>query len=280
MDLHARAVELKFQRGLAEIAERAFHVAGRLREHGLHRTEKLNGIGRESRGTLLEDGASHAGDVAGHHHGAAHVVGGGTGSTGQRVHHYALESALPNLAEQQGAEEFLLRRGGAREQPAEEFAPLAVGAAALNRSQRSEGSIDIGDIEGGAFGGGGGGIADGRATYTEAALTRVPTEERDGDFALFAIQLLRQRGQQVDLGEPARSLRDTLGSLHYAGQQHNYGRCSMTGDTFMPAVRAVSDGMATVSLSANPSVTEMRVTLEFPVLTRRCRMTSPSSTKT
>ena len=71
MDLHAGAIELVFQGGFTEIAERGGHVLRGLGEHGLDGLKELDAVASQSGGAGFEGGAGHAGYVSGHHDGAA-----------------------------------------------------------------------------------------------------------------------------------------------------------------------------------------------------------------
>ena len=74
--LHARAVELPFERRSAERAERVVEVARRLREHGLHRPVQLDREARQPRRAFGQRRACDRAKVAREHRGAAHVADG------------------------------------------------------------------------------------------------------------------------------------------------------------------------------------------------------------
>ena len=139
MYLHARAIELVFECRFAEFRKRRLNILRRLRQHGLNRPEELDVVGRESRDARFQRGARHAGDITGHHGGAADLRDGDSGGLRERVQHDAFEGALTDLAEQKAGEEALFGFGGAREECVQQVAAAALRSRALDRGEFGQG---------------------------------------------------------------------------------------------------------------------------------------------
>ena len=125
--LHARAVELPFDRRLAADARhRVVDVVGGLREHRRERLEQRDAVAR----TALRRPAriavrGHRGDAAAGHRRPPHAGGRHVGSGGDGVDHQAFERALPQLADQQAREEVGLARRRACEELGRAASPCA-----------------------------------------------------------------------------------------------------------------------------------------------------------
>jgi hypothetical protein len=121
--LHARAVELPFERGRAERGERRSHVVGRRGQHRLHRLQQADREAGEPGRAVAERRCGDSLEPARDHRGAAHLGGRQRARGGDRVEHHAFERALAQLADDQAHEEVALGGVGAREQRLELLRP-------------------------------------------------------------------------------------------------------------------------------------------------------------
>jgi hypothetical protein len=107
--LHARAVELALERGLAQASEYLADARGRPGQHGQHRAKQ----GQLERGqpaasrvlALAQDSAGHGREITGQHVRAPDLVDRQARGFGHGLDHEALERALAQLAQHQAAQE-------------------------------------------------------------------------------------------------------------------------------------------------------------------------------
>ena len=123
--LDARAVELPFDRGEAGRGERLRHVFRGRRKHRQDRSQHVERDLRERVGATGEREVRGDAQVAAQHGGALHDGTRDVRRAGDRVGHHSFERALPQLAEEQPAEEVGLGGCRAGEQRGEEVAPGA-----------------------------------------------------------------------------------------------------------------------------------------------------------
>ena len=119
MQLDARAVELPFQGGFAELTQRSRHILRGLSEHRSDGVQSLKLEACEPGGSFRQCEARDRAQTPRIHRGAAHVLVRQPGSGRNRIEHYAGKRALAQLADNQSHEKILLGGGGACEQGAE-----------------------------------------------------------------------------------------------------------------------------------------------------------------
>ena len=215
MHLHARAVELPFERRGAEPRERVADVLRRLGEHRLHRLQQPDREAREPWRARDERRARDRAEVAREHRGAPHVADRHARRGGDRLEHHALERALAQLADQQADEEVLLGARGAGEQLAELPRALARRAFAPRRRDARERAVDFRERErrrgrrGAAAE-----LAQGRVADPEPALPRLAGEERNCDLDLVGRGRAQARRDRVALSESAAGLRHPAGGIN------------------------------------------------------------------
>ena len=145
MHLNARAIELVFQRRIAEHRDRVFDRLRGIREHRLHRREHLHLKRRETGLAVDERRACHARQIPGQHRGTSNARGGKPCAAGDRFDEHTFERALSQLAEQQLDQKLLLIARRGREERAEPILSRPCRACARDRAQLLEDAVDTFD---------------------------------------------------------------------------------------------------------------------------------------
>src|SRR5438093_1242020 len=176
---------------------------------------------REPRSSVDERGPRHGGQVAREHRSTAHQVGLEPGGPRHGFGHESLERPLAQLADQQPEQEFLLVLGRAREQLAQQ-AVLRLGRAlAGGVGEALELGVDLGELYGRCSGRAlGPRSLEGGVPDADPSLSGSAREKGDRGFDFLGSGLLRQRGEQVDLREPAARLGDAAGGLDEVVEAH------------------------------------------------------------
>ena len=187
--LDARAIELEFERRLAQIGERRFHALRGLRQHGLNRAEDFHAAAIEPGRSRLPQQARHRSDVAGQHRGAAHPAGIGAESLRQSFQHDAFERALPQFAQEQTEQEFLLGPRGARHQRAQHLASALLGARAFDGRDLLDGSLHFADFQSCDLRWSRGGFAQRRETDSRALARQAAGKIGHHGFHLAGVNL-------------------------------------------------------------------------------------------
>ena len=157
---------------------------------------------------LGEGDRGHRGEVAGEHGGPPHRRGGQRRGPSDGVGHEARERALPELAEQQPADQLGFGLGGRREQRGQAGAAGARRSRAGERGEVVERGVEVAHGEDRARGGLDVDLADGRPPDTDAALAGRACQQRDRGHHLVGRQPGEQVGEQRDLGRPRRGRPD------------------------------------------------------------------------
>ena len=98
--LHARAVELPFERRHGNARHRVRDVVGRLRQHRRERLKQRDGEAAQTCRAVGERGRRDTRDPAGDHRRPAHSLRGYIGGSRHGLDHQAFERTLAQLAEQ------------------------------------------------------------------------------------------------------------------------------------------------------------------------------------
>ena len=202
VQLHTRAVELVFERGVGNVGKRLVDVVGRIGEHRADRLQNLDD-NRIQRGRASGQRGLRGGrQIAGHQHCPTHLGGRDGRGPGDRVEDDALEGALAELAVEDLPEELLFVARRARQQRRQLLHPRPGGPGAFDFRQRREGRVDVSDGQRRLVGrpdiGHG---RDGRVAETEPALTRLSGKQRDDGCDLIGGKRAKQIGEMRDLGE-------------------------------------------------------------------------------
>ena len=221
MHLHARPVELVFERRGPERREPARDVLGRAREHRAHGLEQPQLEARESRRAVRERGRGHGRDSAREHDRAAHVRGRQPGGRGDRVAHHAFERALAQLADEQPREEALLALGRVTKQRLEDLAPAIRAALARDARESLEPCARRADRERRVRRGRNAAqVVDRRGTEPEPPARQRAREPRDRGLALVGAERAQARDEQLDLREPAARRGNAVRGLDERGELH------------------------------------------------------------
>jgi hypothetical protein len=116
VNLDACAVELVFEVSLGQADKSVGDIVSGLGEHGAYGAEQFNGEPSKARPALSRRHTRDGSHRTGEHHGATNIRGWQVRGARNCLHHQSLERALPQFAEDQSQEEFLLLARGAAEQ--------------------------------------------------------------------------------------------------------------------------------------------------------------------
>jgi hypothetical protein len=145
--LNTRAIELVFERRLAERGERLVDARCGFGEHRLNRLERAQQKLRQL-GVAIDDGGVRDGsEIARQHAGAPDPRGRNARRARDGLDQHPLERALSELAEQQAHEEVLLVGRRPAEQPAQDLGAGTRGSGASRSRQTIECAIDVRDLE-------------------------------------------------------------------------------------------------------------------------------------
>lgn len=95
-----------------------------------------------------------------------------------------------------------------------------LGSTALNGGQLLDAAVGFENFEGWNSGGFGARLLERAESDTRLSLTDRAGEKGGGDVDFITAEAFEQRGQQIDLGEPAAGCGDTAGGLHQFSKQH------------------------------------------------------------
>ena len=224
--LHARAVDLPFERGGAELGHRRGDVVGGRGQHRLHRPVQGDGEAGEGGGAVFAHRhARGLAQAAGEHRRAAHVGRGQAGGGGDGVEHHALERALAQLADQQADEEVLLGGGGAGEEGRELGAARGGRALAGGGGDVGEGGVDLAQGQRGRRRGRTTAQRrQGRPADADPALADLAREPGDRDLHLVGRGAAQAGGDGVALGEAARGRGGLGGGVDEGGEGGGHRR--------------------------------------------------------
>ena len=221
--LHARAVDLPFERRGAELGHRARRCrrpASRASAAPAGAARRRSGRGRPR--LAFAFGKRHPRDLAeaaGDHRRAAHVGGRQPGGGGDRVEHHALERALAQLADEQADEEVLLGGGGAIEEGAQGGAARRGRALAGGGRDGGERGVGLAQRQPRLGRGRAAQRRQRRPADADPALPRLAGEPGDGDLDLVGRGAAQHFGDRVALGEPARGRGGASGGVDEGGEE-------------------------------------------------------------
>jgi hypothetical protein len=218
--LHACAVQLELERGLAQIGQSFADVVRGSRQHGLYRPKELDIILGESWFAMFQKGACYGGDVSRQHYCAADALHWGAGCFCQSFHHHGFERALPEFSHQETHQELLFGLSGAREQLMQKLETLPLGAASRSRDDGLKGAIHVGDFEAGGFGRGASCVSQRGVADADTSLANAARQERHHDFDFLGVKFVEKARQEVYFSEALGGFRYAPGRLYYGRQQH------------------------------------------------------------
>ena len=221
VDLNARAVELVFERGLAQRGERLADAGRRIGQHRLHWLKWAEDeLGKRS--VAVDDrGPRDRREIAGEHRRASDPRRRDAGRARHGVHQDALERPLPQLAKKQADQKALLVGRGASEQLAKQLRPRRNGSGARRLRDPVEGRVHVTELE--------------RrrvrrrhvphrrqqgATNAHPALTRFAAQKRDDHRDVPGLRTFEELRQVSDLLQAAGRVRHGARHRDDVGETH------------------------------------------------------------
>ena len=213
------AVQLPLHRGRTDPVERLGDALRRLRQHRQHRSADLEPERGQGGGAAGQRGRRDRAQVTAEHHRPADVVRPQPRRPGDGVDHHAGQRALAKLADEQLAQEALLRRGGPGEDPGEQPAALRLRPGAALPADPLERRVHLGHAER-RLRGRRRDVAQRRPAHPDLTLPQLPGEEGHRHRHLPRPRPGQRPGEPLDLAEPGRGGRHRVRGVREIAQQH------------------------------------------------------------
>ncbi len=193
---------------------------GGLGQHRLHRREDRDPGPVQCLGSPGQGPGCDPDQVSLQHGGPSHPVR--LHSQGERhgVGHDPLQRPLTQVAQDQAAQEALLRAGGPGQQVREGGVASLLGARAGRRRQILENGVHLQHLDGGCWSRLGLDSVDRRPAHPEAVLTRAAGQKGDGHRRLRWRDLAQHPGEDLDLFQPGASGGNGFGDCDDVGEEH------------------------------------------------------------
>ena len=221
VDLHPGAVQLVFDRGLPQLAERLGDGLRAPRQHRKHGLEQSHGEGGEARAVAVQRGARDRRKIARHHERASDLSGRTLGRRGDCLDHEPLQGALPELAHDEAGEEALFFLGESCQELTQESLPGVRRALARRARDGIERGIHLRELDlGSGRGGARQGALNGGPSEAELVLPHGPRDVGGRDLDLLRRRVREEPGEEPDLLPPAAGLGEAPGGCRQPSELH------------------------------------------------------------